>query len=321
VALALGAVACAGATDDATNIRATQARLNAHGYSNDGPTTWWWEYDTVQSDLGTANDTEVCGSGTGPKEPDNRCGPATGGSQNNTIPLNVVVTGLTADTTYHFRACGQDTNDPSPTCANVLSFKTTKGDSTASVSAGILTFSAAAGTIQRLAISAFTDTDGVAKYKIEDTVDQNEFHGYGSSIVPGSGCQSFSRRTFDDAVKCPASGMTRVVANTNDANDNASVFDSITIPTTLDGGAGDDQMIGGENSNDTLIPGPGGFVAFGGNVNGGGNDTINAQNGVRDIVWCGNGDDVANVDAVDDSFEELVGGSPYESCEVVNVAP
>jgi hypothetical protein len=115
---------CAGATDPASNVTHVSAQLNAHGYSNDGPATWWWEYDTVKVELGTANDTEVCGSGAGPKEPDNRCGPATGGSQSNPIPVNVVVSGLQPDTTYYFRACGQDTNDPEPTCANIRSFTT-----------------------------------------------------------------------------------------------------------------------------------------------------------------------------------------------------
>ena len=122
VALALVFSACAGSTEPASNVLNVSAQLNAKGYTNDGPATWWWEYDTVQSDLGTANDTEVCGSGTGPRRPIGRCGPATGGSASNQIPLNVVVTGLTPNTTYYFRACGQDTNDPGPTCASTRSF-------------------------------------------------------------------------------------------------------------------------------------------------------------------------------------------------------
>jgi hypothetical protein len=113
--------ACAGATQPATNVTDTGAKLNARGYTDDGPATWWWEYDTVRSELGTAFDTEVCGN---PHEADRRCGPAQGGSSNNQIPLSVTVTGLTPDATYHFRACGQDVNDPQPTCAQTLSFKT-----------------------------------------------------------------------------------------------------------------------------------------------------------------------------------------------------
>jgi hypothetical protein len=325
--LALGLAACAGGTDDAANVRANEARLRAHGYTNDGPATWWWEYDTVKAELGTASDTEVCGSGSGPKEPDNRCGPATGGSASNTIPLNVIITGLAPDTTYHFRACGQDTNDPSPTCANVRNFRTSKGDSAASVNSGVLTFTAAAGTRNHVLVSSFTDTDGVDKYKIEDPVDHSEFASFdGSSIVPGAGCASFSGRPFDDAVKCPVAGITRLALMLGDLDDNANVLNSITIPSTLNGGAGADQLSGSDGANDVVISGPDGFFAAGGPANtqsggGGGDDTIEAQNGVRDIVYCGEGNDVANVDAVDDSLEGLFGATDYETCEEVNEIP
>ena len=114
--LALGAVlglgACVGATEPATNVTNLSAQLNARGYTDDGPATWWWEYDSVKSDLGTANDTELCGT---PPEADRRCGPAAGGSRSNQIPLSVTATGLTPNTTYYFRLCGQDNNDPSGT--------------------------------------------------------------------------------------------------------------------------------------------------------------------------------------------------------------
>ena len=39
------------------------------------------------------------------------------------------MTKLTPNTTYFFRACGQDTNDAGPTCAGTLSFKTLAGTS------------------------------------------------------------------------------------------------------------------------------------------------------------------------------------------------
>ena len=80
--------ACAGSTEPATNVTNVSAQLNAKGYTNDGPATWWWEYDTNQADLGTANDTEVCGN---PPEPDRRCGPASGGTQNSQVALSVTV--------------------------------------------------------------------------------------------------------------------------------------------------------------------------------------------------------------------------------------
>ena len=43
-----GLAACVGGTDPATNVRATQARLHAHGYTNAGPAEWWWEISVSQ---------------------------------------------------------------------------------------------------------------------------------------------------------------------------------------------------------------------------------------------------------------------------------
>src|SRR4029450_2485955 len=86
-------------TDPGTNITNVSAQLNAHGHSTGEPATWWWEYSTVEANLGTANDIEVCGSGTGPPETDRRCGPAESPSSSD-IPLKFTVTGLTPNTTY-----------------------------------------------------------------------------------------------------------------------------------------------------------------------------------------------------------------------------
>ncbi len=320
LALTLGAAACAGGTDDATNIRATQARLWAHGYSNDGPTTWWWEYDTVQADLGTANDTEVCGVGTGPKEPDNRCGPATGGSAGNTIPLNVVVTDLTPDTTYYFRACGQDTNDPSPTCANTRSFRTTLGDTTVTVLGGALQV-LGPGVDNDVFITKFTDTDGVVKLRIEDR---------GSSIQPSTACPSAATGAYDDAVKCPSGSLTQIFVTLQDGNDAATIGDTITIPSDIAGGAGSDFLQGSSSANDTLTTGPGGNSgqsAMGGTANiqnlsgAGGNDTFNVQNGSVDLIYCGDGNDVANVEVADGGWEGLFQHPQFSTCETLNEIP
>jgi hypothetical protein len=121
-ALALGA--CVGSTEPASNVTNVSAQLNARGYTDDGPATWWWEYDTVRSDLGSTDDTEVCGN---PPQPDRRCGPASGGSASSPVPLSVTVRGLDPSTTYYFRACGQDDNDSGPTCAQTRSFTTLPG--------------------------------------------------------------------------------------------------------------------------------------------------------------------------------------------------
>jgi sugar lactone lactonase YvrE len=116
--------ACTGSTEPATKVTNVSAQLNARGYADDGPASWWWEYDSVRSDLGTANDTEICGN---PPEADRRCGPASAGSPSNQVALSVTVTGLTPSTTYYFRACGQDVNDTQPTCADIHSFRTLAG--------------------------------------------------------------------------------------------------------------------------------------------------------------------------------------------------
>jgi hypothetical protein len=113
---------CVGTTDPATNITNMSAKLNAHGHTNNGPAVWWWEYATAQNALGSDSDVEVCGN---PPEADHRCGPASASSD---VSLSVTVSGLTPNTTYYFRACGQDqTAGSSPTCGPTLSFKTLAG--------------------------------------------------------------------------------------------------------------------------------------------------------------------------------------------------
>ena len=116
LAAALALAGCVGDTDPATNVTSKTAQLNAHGRTNDGPASWWWEYSTSKATVESNGGTEVCGS---PPEADGRCGPAQGPSGTN-VALNFKLTGLTPSTTYWFRACGQDVNDPSPTCGRVL---------------------------------------------------------------------------------------------------------------------------------------------------------------------------------------------------------
>ena len=88
-----------------------------------------------------------------------RCGPASSPTE---VRLSTVVTGLLPNTTYYFRACGQDTNGPR-SCAAIVSFTTTMADSTAAVSGGVLTFTATAGAATNVLASwRFTDTDGTS---------------------------------------------------------------------------------------------------------------------------------------------------------------
>jgi predicted small secreted protein len=208
---ALSLAACAGNTDEGSGIRATQAMFNAHGRTTGKPSTWWWEYDTVKAELGTASDTEVCGNGAGPKEADRRCGPAESPAAAGDLPVNVVVTGLSPDTTYYYRACAQD-QGAGPACGKVVTFRTTKADSTARIeqrpgdSLDPVVFSAASTTQQGLAnspmrFSTFRQTNGALRYRLEDPVGAGG--NPGTSIVPvGAGCQSLKGRPIDDAVEC-----------------------------------------------------------------------------------------------------------------------
>ena len=91
---------CVGDTDPASNVRATQAQLNAHGRTNNGPASWWWEYGVNRS--------TVAGGG-GTRTP--RQGPA---SSPNDVNLSTVVRNLDPDQAYFFRACGQDAAAGSP---------------------------------------------------------------------------------------------------------------------------------------------------------------------------------------------------------------
>jgi Ca2+-binding RTX toxin-like protein len=309
-----GLAACVGGTDPATNVRATQARLHAHGHTNDGPAEWWWEYSSSRPTLESGGGTKVCGT-----EPDGRCGPASSAAE---VRLSTVVSGLTPDTTYHFRACGQDTNDANPSCNGILSFRTTKANSTAAVSGGVLTFTAPATASPTNAFVSrrFTDSDGVIKYQLEDLV--SEDRAAGTSIVPGAGCSSIPGRPIDDAVRCPVAGITRIRALLNDGNDLATTDDSVTVPSTLDGGAGQDRLRGGDGADDLLITGPGGNLAFGGEerlpFDGGGNDTFETRNGAHDQIACGNGFDTANIGLSDVVIDEAFGAPP---CEQTNRAP
>jgi Ca2+-binding RTX toxin-like protein len=62
----------------------------------------------------------------------------------------------------------------------------------------------------------------------------------------------------------------------------------------IDGGGGADRLFGGDGD-DCIDGGPGADRISGGN----GNDKINARDGVADVVDCGPGKDVAQVDKVD----------------------
>lgn len=92
---------------------------------------------------------------------------------------------------------------------------------------------------------------------------------------------------------------------TNDVLEGGDGNDRLTAATgndALDGGAGDDFLEGGFDD-DRLVGGPGTDSLVGdetaGNTIGTGNDTILADDGIRENVSCGPGADVAELDALD----------------------
>ena len=92
-ALAAACVAVAGcasgASDPATDVTDRAATLRAHGSPGGKPTTWWFQYGKTTS-YGSETPRRNAGSGTAQQSVAER------------------VTGLSADTTYHFRACASN---------------------------------------------------------------------------------------------------------------------------------------------------------------------------------------------------------------------
>jgi Ca2+-binding RTX toxin-like protein len=130
--------------------------------------------------------------------------------------------------------------------------------STASVSGGVLTFTAANGKTNTLTIS-MTDTS----YVLRDP---------GDPITVGAGC--FYLRT---TVFCNKPGITRIRVVLADGDDSVSVVAS--VPTTLEGGSGNDSIRGG-SADSILLGGDGNDVLYGNN----GNDTLDGGDGI-DIFY------------------------------------
>jgi Ca2+-binding RTX toxin-like protein len=308
VGVALVLCGCVVDTDPATHIRATQAQLNAHGHTTDAPAEWWWEYSTSQSTLKVGNGTKVCGN---PPEPDRRCGPA---QSANDVKLSQVVTGLTPNTTYYFRACGQDTGWQRPACGNIRSFTTTKGDSKAEVATDsqgrrVLRFTAASGTQNWVTLfyGIVSGSPIQFGYNLSD-VDSGGTPR--SSVVAGPGCRnSTGDATYDAGVTCSAS-IDYIEIFTGDLDDRANMKteDPQPVGAVLHGGPGDDRLTGTDN-NDIII----GDSGYDGLYGEGGNDILGARDGEPDFsIWCGAGTDTAYLDS-----ESLDLGLSVDACESV----
>ncbi|MFJ6783081.1 hypothetical protein [Streptomyces yangpuensis] len=114
-----------------------------------------------------------------------------------------------------------------------------------------------------------------------------------STLTPGPGCNAINLH----AVRCgPAATVTRIQASMNDRAD--QIRNLTSISSDLDGGAGDDIVVGG-NGNDRLTD-PDGWGSTPGDTTfvwQGGNDTIVSRNNGFDKISCGPGFDLVVADS------------------------
>lgn len=239
----VGAVAvlagCVGNTDPATDVRATQAQLNAHGHTNNGPASWWWEYGTSRSSVANGQGTQT------PHQ-----GPASSGTSD--VSLNSVVKGLDKSQAYYLRACGQDKAAGGPkTCGKVEGLYTAPADSTlrvADTANGIVRYTGATTVAHNIVV---TDSLGPSTHdNIEDLEDPSTSPPTGSDVLPtGGSCLA------NPSVQFKASGLASYVDSAycfGEANIQAAlgpysdVYDATRsdLAQQADLGAGNDYYVG-----------------------------------------------------------------------------
>ncbi len=98
------------------------------------------------------------------------------------------------------------------------------------------------------------------------------------------------------------SGIESIVITTGAGDDLVGVSHRIQIPVLIDGGSGDDTLLGGRSSN-VLVGGDGNDILFGGS----GDDILIGGNG-NDLLWGGGGQDVliGGSTEQDDDYNELL---------------
>ena len=183
-------------------------------------------------------------------------------------------------------------------------------ESRAAVSGGVLTFTAGPGQTNNVRVARIVE-GGVPKFRISDPYSTSPTAiQSGSRIIAGPGCAAVPGLDFQ--VKCPAAGITRIVLNGGDLNDLLDAT-TIQIPLTLNGGPGNDRLIGGTKGD--ILNGGLGLDSFTANA---GNDTINAKDNQKDTLFkCGeNAGDSDKVNA-DSTPNDPIAANPG-NCEVVN---
>jgi Ca2+-binding RTX toxin-like protein len=139
----------------------------------------------------------------------------------------------------------------------------------------------------------------------------------GVTISVGTGCTSLAA----NHARCAASGIFSVYIDVKDGTNSASIG-SLSLPSQILGGTGNDTLTGG-SAGDTLNGGTGGTNTLTGNAgndsftggtgadtfNGGdGNDTLNSSAGADSMVG-GNGDDLFHASSSNDGADNLDPGS------------
>jgi Ca2+-binding RTX toxin-like protein len=171
--------------------------------------------------------------------------------------------------------------------------------STASVSAGELTYSAAPGESNNVGVSLNTPN-----YRLTDS---------GAPVTPGAGCTAVDPNTVDCA------GVISLKLALDDMDDTASVVAS--VHSTLNGDAGSDSLTGG-GTGDVVNGGSGDDVLNGGlgadTLNGGtGKDTvtyvIRTAGVTADIDGVADDGELLENDNVELDIENIVGGSGNDS--------
>ncbi len=202
-----------------------------------------------------------------------------------------------ADGTYEFQVratTGANEYDPTPAKRTFTVAK----PATVAVASGVLTLNATS-VRRNFAVSV----QGSA-YRATDT----------QGIVAGSGCSQVSTTE----VQCPTAGVTSISATGSPDNDVLKVDASVSVPTRLDGGNGNDTLTGasgafsgsGGNGDDVVTGGPVADTLIGGEgadvLSGGGGGDLLGGNGGNDRYVLGGGDDsvydsgpVADVDVLD----------------------
>ena len=145
---------------------------------------------------------------------------------------------------------------------------------TAYVASGVLTYTSTLGQVDAVTIGV----SGSGHY-VRDSISP--------SGAPGPGCAAVPNESY-----AVCTGATSADLKTLDGNDFVYLLNA--LPSTVDAGPGDDEVWGGTGA-DALTGGPGLD-----RLNGGfGDDRIYADDGFKDTIDCGAGDDRAVTDASD----------------------